>query len=109
MIADLVIGGAILLAMIGVSWYGWVTLPARARVPIHFGATYNNFVPKRVGLVIHPAVGALIYVILATIGQAGSANGRRGLLPEVIFPVVMCLLLVVQAGAIKVARQRSGF
>jgi hypothetical protein len=35
MIASLVIGGVILLAMIGVSCYGWVTLPADARVPIH--------------------------------------------------------------------------
>jgi hypothetical protein len=28
MIATLVIGGVLLLAMIGVSWYGWITLPA---------------------------------------------------------------------------------
>jgi hypothetical protein len=37
MIAALVIGGVLLLAMIGVAWYGWVTLPADALVPIHFG------------------------------------------------------------------------
>ena len=30
MIASLVIGGVVLLAMIGVSCYGWVTLPADA-------------------------------------------------------------------------------
>ena len=46
-IAVLVIGGVLLLAMIGVSWYGWITLPADALVPIHFGAGYNNFVSKR--------------------------------------------------------------
>ena len=38
MTAVLVIGGVLLLAMFGVSWYGWVTLPADALVPIHFGA-----------------------------------------------------------------------
>ena len=65
MIASLVIGGMVLLAMVGVSCYGWVTLPADARVPIHFGAGF-------------------------------------------FFPVVMCVLLIVQAGAIKVARSRSG-
>jgi hypothetical protein len=55
MIAVLVIGGVLLLAMIGVSWYGWVTLPADALVPIHFGASHNNFVSKRLGLIVHPA------------------------------------------------------
>jgi hypothetical protein len=40
--------------MIGVSCYGWVTLPADAQVPIHFGAGYNNFVSKRLGLIMHP-------------------------------------------------------
>ena len=55
MIAALVIGGVLLLAMIGVAWYGWVTLPADALVPIHFGTGYNNFVSKRLGLITHPA------------------------------------------------------
>ena len=59
MIEVLAIGGVVLLAMIGVSWYGWVTLPADAQVPIHFGASYNDFVDKRLGLVVHPAAGAL--------------------------------------------------
>jgi hypothetical protein len=60
MTAVLVIGGVLLLAMIGVSWYGWVTLPADALVPIHFGASYNNFVSKRLGLIVHPAAGVLV-------------------------------------------------
>ena len=76
MIVGLAIGGVLWLAMLGTSYHGWLTLPADARVPVHFGAGYNNFVPKRIG---------------------------------VILPLVMCLLLVVQAGAIRVARRRSGF
>jgi hypothetical protein len=106
--AAIVLGGVIWLAMVGVSWYGWVILPADARVPVHLGAGYNNFMPKRVGLLTHPAIGALVYVLIVV---ANSAHATRGpSLPlEVILPIVMCLLLVVQAGAIRVARQRSGF
>jgi hypothetical protein len=104
MIASLVIGGVVLLAMIGVSCYGWVTLPADARVPIHFGAGYNNFVPKALGLVIHPAAGVVIYVISA----ATTHNPAKASSAVYIFPIVMCVLLVVQVGAIKVARSRSG-
>ena len=103
MIAVLVIGGAALLAMIGVSWYGWVTLPADARVPVHFGAGYNNFVPKRLGLIVHPAVGALVYVLSAVVAHHPAKTA-----PAFILPGVMCLLLIVQIGAIRVARGRSG-
>jgi hypothetical protein len=82
MIASLVIGGVILLAMIGVSCYGWVTLPANARVPIHFGAGYNNFVPKGLGLVMHPAAGVVTYVISA----ATTATRLKRHRPSTSFP-----------------------
>ncbi len=104
MIASLVIGGVILLAMIGVSCYGWVTLPADARVPIHFGAGYNSFVPKGLGLVMHPAAGVVIYVISAVTTR----NPAKASSAVYIFPIVMCVLLCVQVGAIKVARTKSG-
>lgn len=108
MIVALIIGGVALLGMIGVSWYGWLTLPADARVPIHFGvATYNNFVPKRVGLALHPAAGALVYVLLAVAGYAAAHPGRPSSPVEVILPIIMCLLLFVQVGAIRIARQRA--
>jgi hypothetical protein len=103
MTAGLVIGGVILLAMIGVSCYGWVTLPADARVPIHFGAGYNNFVPKSLGLIIHPAAGVLVFVISAVATHHSSKSA-----PAFIFPLVMCVLLAVQVGAIRVARTKSG-
>jgi hypothetical protein len=103
MTAVLVAGGVILLAMIGVSWYGWVTLPADALVPIHFGAGYNNFVSKPLGLIMHPAAGVLVYVISALATRHSSRSS-----PAFIFPLVMCILLVVQVGAIRVARTRSG-
>jgi hypothetical protein len=109
MIAGIVIGGVILLAMGSASCYGWVTLPADARVPVHFGvAAYNNFMPKRIGLVIHPAAGALVYVIIL-VSRSAHANHGPALTMEVILPLVMCLLLAVQVGAIRIARRRSGF
>ncbi len=103
MIAVLVIGGVLLLAMIGVSWYGWVTLPADALVPVHFGASYNNFVSKPLGLIIHPAAGVVVYVISALATHHSSKSS-----PAFIAPLVMCVLLAVQVGAIKVARTKSG-
>ena len=103
MIAALVIGGVLLLAMIGVSWYGWITLPADARVPIHFGVGYNNFVSKRIGLIMHPAAGVLVYVIFALATHHSSKSS-----PVFIGPLVLCVLLAVQVGAIKVARTKSG-
>ena len=103
MIAALVIGGVLLLAMIGVAWYGWVTLPADAQVPIHFGTGYNNFVSKRFGLIVHPAAGLLVYVISALATHHSSKSS-----PAFIGALVMCVLLAVQVGAIKVARTKSG-
>ncbi len=103
MIAALVIGGVLLLAMIGVAWYGWVTLPADARVPIHLGTGYNNFVSKRFGLIMHPAAGVLVYVATALATHHSSKSS-----PAFIVPLVMCVLLAVQVGAIKVARTNAG-
>jgi hypothetical protein len=109
MIAGIVIGGVIWLAMVGASCYGWVTLPTDARVPVHFGAAaYNNFMPKRGGLLVHPAAGALVYGIILVSSSAHATHGPA--LPVVvILPLVMCLLLAVQLGAIRIARRRSGF
>lgn len=108
MTATLVIGGVILLAMICVSWYGAVTLPSDARVPIHFGVSYNNFVSKRVGLVMHPAAGALVLLLSALVSHGNSAHRPLSkLLPHVLPVTIMCVLLAVQVGAIMVARRRS--
>ena len=32
-----VVGALVLLAMVGISVYGWVTLPSDARIPVHRG------------------------------------------------------------------------
>ncbi len=107
--AALVVGGVALLAMICVSWYAAVTLPSDARVPIHFGVSYNNFVSKRAGLVMHPAAGAVFFVVFAFLSHSHSANGSASKAPPpyVILPIVMCVLLAIQIGAIRVARRKS--
>ena len=110
MTAGLIVGAILWLAMVGVSCYGWLSLPADAAVPDHFGpASYNVFVPKRVGLIIHPGVGALLYAILLAARFAGHAKSGSHAPGPIILPLVMCVLLVVQAGAIQVARRRSSF
>jgi hypothetical protein len=104
--AELAIGAVGLLVMIGVSWYGWVTLPSDARVPIHFSIQYNNFVPKRIGLIVHPAVGAVVLVLLASVGRVRSGTSSHN--PSgVILLATMGVLVIVQLGAIRVARRNA--
>jgi predicted metal-binding membrane protein len=108
-IVSLVIGGVALAAMIAIAAYGWVTLPADARVPVHHGiGSYNNFVPKTAGLIIWPALGALIYAILA-IASAGLLRHHpaRATAPVIILPVVLVLAAAFEWGAIRAARRNS--
>jgi len=102
----LVIVAAVVLVMIGVSCYGWRTLPADARVPIHFGAGYNQFVPKPVGLIVHPVAGLVLLAIFASTSRHPGTHGSGS--AGIIVPIVACILVVVQIGAITVARTRSG-
>jgi hypothetical protein len=104
MVVELAIGAAFLAAMLCVS-YGWVTLPADAQVPIHFGpGAYNNYVSKPTGLIMHPVAGVVVFIILVAVSQ--SAGTRASAAPKFL-PVVMAVLLITQAGAIWVARKRS--
>jgi hypothetical protein len=104
-VVELAVGAALLAGNLCVSWYGWVTLPSAARVPVHFSpAAYNHFVSKRVALIVHPVVAAVLFVVLLAVRQSGAANGGSAL---AFLPVVMGALLITQAGAIKVARNRS--
>lgn len=105
MIVELAVGAALLAANLCVSWYGWVTLPSDARVPIHFGpAAYNNFVSKRTALIMHPAVAVVLFLVLLAVSQGNGANGDSGL---AFLPVIMGVLLITQAGAIRVARRSA--
>jgi hypothetical protein len=107
-IVALAIGGAELLLMILMSVYGAVTLPPDARVPVHWGGTWGNFRSKRAGLVIWPGAGAGLFVLLTFVGGLRSHGQSAAGAIRVLLPIVMCVLLVAQAGAIMTARRRSG-
>jgi len=56
---------------------------------------------------VHPGAGALLYVIFIVVSHSNSTNGGKTA-PYVILPIIMSVLLVVQVGAVMVARRRSG-
>jgi hypothetical protein len=102
----LIIGGALLLAMICVSLVGAVVLPSGAQIPVHFGpAGYNRWVPKRTGLVLHPAFGAVVYAIIAVTVRDHQTHGRLG--PAAGLSIALGVVLVAQVGALTVAFARS--
>jgi hypothetical protein len=101
----LIIDGAALLAMIGVSLYGRVSLPAGAQMPVHFGpGGYNRWVSKGVGLTLWPAIGVLIYVIMIATSRGPGTHGS----PATGLTIVLGVILVTQIGALAVALRRSG-
>jgi hypothetical protein len=102
----LIIGGALLLAMICVSLYGAATLPPGAQMPIHFGpGGYNRWVPRNTGLVLHPALGAMVYVIIVVTVQDHQTHGGLG--PAAGLSIALGVMLIAQVGALAVARTRS--
>jgi hypothetical protein len=106
MMPELIAGAALLAVQLCVSWYGWVTLPADARVPIHFGpAAYNNFVSKKAGLLMHPAGGVLLFVILVAVAKSGAGNSSTA---PFTLDIAMAVVVITQCGAIWVARRRYG-
>jgi hypothetical protein len=103
----LALGGMILLAMICVSGYGWITLPQDALVFVHVGpGRYNNLMAKWRGLVLHPAGGAAVYLSCAIAIKLAPHSASRHLVWAVLL-ISMCVLLVVQLGAVGGARRRS--
>jgi hypothetical protein len=107
--ATFAIGGVLLLVMIVFSWYGAVTLPRTARIPVHWGFGYNRFLSKRAGLILWPAGGALIYGIVGVLGgNAWWSHGNSGgWEPAFFMTAIMGTLVAFQAGALAASR-RSG-
>ncbi len=108
-ILSLAIGGVALAAMIIIAAYGWVTLPADARVPINHGlGSYGNFVSKTVGLIAWPAAGTLIYAIFGALSVGEIKPDHPGpAAPRIILPVVLVLVAAFEWGAISAARRNS--
>jgi hypothetical protein len=102
----LIIGGALLLAMICVSLYGAVALPPGAQVPVHFGpGGYNRRVPRNTGLVLHPAIGAVMYAIIVVNVRDHQTHGGLG--PAAGLSIALGVVLIAQIGAVAVALTRS--
>jgi hypothetical protein len=107
---SLVIGGLLLGVIIGVAAYGWVTLPADARVPIHYGfGSYNNFASNAVGLIVWPAAGLLVFGLLAAAAEHAIKPNHpgAGTVPLIITPVVLAILAATEWGAIALARRNA--
>lgn len=105
-LTTLIIGGALLLAMICVSLYGAAALPPGAQLPVHFGpGGYNRWVPKSTGLVLWPALGVVAYVIIVVNVHNHSTHGGLG--PAAGLSIALGVMLITQVGALTVALTRN--
>ena len=109
MVASLAVGGVFLLAMIAASVRAAVTLPANARIALHFGSVERCYLaPKRAGLVIWPAAGAVVLGALGAIAASRLAADWVPGLRDVLVPAVLCVLAAFQAGALVMAKRAAG-
>jgi hypothetical protein len=107
-VASLLIGGVLLLAMVAASGCAAAILPADARIAIHGGSVEHCYLAsKRAGLVIWPALGALCYGVLGGIAGSSLAAGWVPGVRDVLVPAVMCVVLAFQAGALILARRQA--
>ena len=109
MVAALAVGGVLLLAMIAASGYAAVILPGDARIPLHFGSTEHVILmSKRAGLVVWPALGAVLFGVLGGVSASSLAAGWVPGVRDVLMPAVMCVVLGFQVGALVLAAQDQG-
>jgi hypothetical protein len=105
-LTPLIIGGALLLAMICVSLYGAASLPPGAQMPVHFGpAGYNRWVAKNTGLVLYPGFGVVVYVIIIVTVRDHQTHGGLGAVTGL--SIALGVMLAAQIGALALALSRS--
>jgi hypothetical protein len=105
-LASLIIGGALLLAIVAASGWGAVVLPADARIAVHYGSENHQYlVSKRAGLLIWPALGVILYGALGGIIGSSLAAGWVAGVRDVLVPAVLVVVLAFQAGALITARR----
>ena len=106
--ASLVVAGVFLLAMIGAAGRAAIVLPAGARIPLHFGSVERCYlVPKRAGLVIWPAAGAVVAGVLGGIAASSLAADWVPGVRYVLAPAATGVLLAFEVGALAMARRGS--
>ena len=109
MVAALAVGGVLLAVMIVASAYAAVILPGDARIPLHFGSHEHVFlVSKRTGLVVWPALGALLFGVLGGVSASSLASDWVPGVRDVLMPAAMCVVLGFQVGALVLAAQGPG-
>ena len=109
MVASLVVGGILVLAMVAASEWAAVTLAADARIPIHFGSPERCFlVSKHAGLIIWPAAGAVLYAVIGSVAGSSLAADWVPSMRDVLVPAVLCVVLGFQVGALVLARRGAG-
>jgi len=105
-LTTLILGGALLLAMICVSLYGAVTLPPGAQLPVHFGpGGYNRWVSKNTGLALWPGLGVVVFAIIVVTVKNHQTHGGLG--PSAGLSIALGVMLITQIGALAVARRRD--
>jgi hypothetical protein len=98
-----------LLAMIAASARAAIALPADARIALHFGSVERCYrVPKRAGLVIWPAAGAVVLGVLGGIAASSLASDWVPGVRDVLVPAALCVLFAFQAGALVMAARGDG-
>ena len=103
---SLIVGGVFLLAMIVASVRAAVALPAGARIAIHCGFVEHCYLAsKRAGLVIGPALGAVVLGGLGGIADSSLAADWVPGLRDVLVPAILGVLLAFQVGALILARR----
>jgi len=103
-VAALAVGGVLLAVMIAASGYAAVILPGDARIPLHFGSTEHVILmSKRAGLVVWPALGAVLFGVLGGVSASSLASDWVPGVRDVLMPAVMCVALGFQVGALVLA------
>jgi hypothetical protein len=105
-IGTVVAGVVVLLAMVGISAYGWVTLPSDARIPLHRGpGGWGSWQPKAMALITYPVGGAVVFAIAAT-ATSSAKSGKTA--SGIIAPVVILVVAVTQYFAVRAAISNAG-
>jgi len=109
MMASLAVGGVLVLAMIAASARGAAGLAPDARIGIHCGSVEHCFfVSKRAGLIIWPALGAVLFAVLGGIIKSRLAAGWVPGVRDVLVPAVLVVVFGFQVGALVLAGRGPG-
>lgn len=104
----LVVPGAIVvLAMVAMSVWGAVTLPPGSQVPVHHGlGGWNNWQPKKLALIVWPAISVFVYILLLATTSSASSSGKTA--PSVLAPIAMVVIAFSYYNALRAALRESG-